>query len=260
VSFYRTYWEPGFSYARILVADRSGASAVLGARNGKLHVERTTECRGFGYAGATVRKRLLHQPKPTVSIASGLAILKECRQTGEFATKYSNAFDLQSGDIFLVGPEWGQEVKLNLHEQLKKGGHYFEIPSIKEQLSSPLLPLLPKMQRFPLSNLKEAPDVQPEITAKLTRMIQDAVDGKMQKDDYAPALWNEVSANQEQMRSDLEAFGELKGLKFVERWGSQDARTYRYRVDFAKAVLLQVFTLNAEGKVLASESEHVETK
>ncbi|MBD0295806.1 MAG: hypothetical protein ICV84_11505, partial [Flavisolibacter sp.] len=49
IAFYQKYQEPGFSYASIMVADKTGASVVIGARDGKLFFDRSTKSRGFGY-------------------------------------------------------------------------------------------------------------------------------------------------------------------------------------------------------------------
>jgi len=57
------------------------------------------QCRGFGYGARTLDKMLASSTEPTV--ANGAKILRACLQTGQYATKYVNIFDLKSGDIFL---------------------------------------------------------------------------------------------------------------------------------------------------------------
>jgi len=48
-------------------------------------------------------------------VANGFKIVHDCRQPGEYATKYSNIYDLKSGDIFLYPlSERDDEVKFNL--------------------------------------------------------------------------------------------------------------------------------------------------
>jgi Penicillin V acylase and related amidases len=34
IAFFQTHWEPSFEYARILIADRTGASVIIGAKDG----------------------------------------------------------------------------------------------------------------------------------------------------------------------------------------------------------------------------------
>src|SRR5690242_18229996 len=129
ITFFREHREMGFYTARILVADRTGASAILGASNGKLKVEKSNQCRGFGYGSSTLDKLDLPSSKPTV--ANGTEILRACLQKGKYATKYSNIFDLKSGDIFLLPfPDHDDEVKFNLKAELEKGGHYYDMPEI----------------------------------------------------------------------------------------------------------------------------------
>ena len=99
IAFYQTHREASFSSARVMVADRSGASAIIGARNGAVYADRSQSCRGFGYAGDVVKRELAKNGPATVE--EGIRILRAARQEGEFATKYSNIFDLKSGDIHL---------------------------------------------------------------------------------------------------------------------------------------------------------------
>jgi hypothetical protein len=63
-------------------------------------------------------------------------------QNGQYTTKYSNVFDLKTGDIYLYRfPEHGEPVKLNLAEELKNGGHFYDIPQLKEQVGQEPRPL-----------------------------------------------------------------------------------------------------------------------
>ena len=148
------------------MADRTGASVIIGAKDGKLQVEQENQCRGFGFGRRTLDAALATHPEPTV--ANGFKILHDCRQPGEYATKYSNIYDLKSGDIFLYPlSERDDEVKFNLAAELKKGGHYYDMPQIKEQLAQAPRPLLLNMKRFPVDEFKPIPDKEPEVTAHL---------------------------------------------------------------------------------------------
>src|SRR5262245_1708186 len=48
IAFYEKYHEPSFAYGKMLVADPSGASAVIGAQDGQLVAEKMKRSRGFG--------------------------------------------------------------------------------------------------------------------------------------------------------------------------------------------------------------------
>ncbi len=113
IDFFRSYYEPGFSSAEIMVGDRTGASAIIGAVDGELRVRKSTETRGFGYGGRTLQNLL--KERPAIALTNGVDILKSCSQRGKYATKYSNVFDLRNGDIFLYpSGDLAGEVKLNL--------------------------------------------------------------------------------------------------------------------------------------------------
>jgi hypothetical protein len=146
IAFYRQREEPGFARCKLLVADKTGASAIIGYHEGKLQIDISGQCRGFGYGGQTLDAMLAKHPEPTV--ANGAIILRACRQTGQYATKYSNVFDLKSGEIFLFPfADRDEAVTFNLLEELKKDGHYFDMPQLQQQRQQPLRPLLPNMKR-----------------------------------------------------------------------------------------------------------------
>lgn len=98
IAFYQKYQEPSFSHAKIMVADKTGASVIIGARNGHLYFDRSNQSRGFGYGEKILAPLLAKIPQP--SLSSGLPILQACEQKGQYATKYSSVYDLRSGDIF----------------------------------------------------------------------------------------------------------------------------------------------------------------
>jgi hypothetical protein len=139
IAFFKTHWEPSFSYARILIADRTGESVIIGAKDGQLTIEKKRESRALGYRGQLAESILGRNPEPTLSNAA--SILQAAVQEGEYATKYSNIFDLKTGDIYLYRfPEQPESVKVNLLEELRKGRHYYDIPSLKEQLTAAMNP------------------------------------------------------------------------------------------------------------------------
>ena len=129
IGFYQKYQETTFSYARIMIADKTGASVIIGAKNGKLYFDQSHQSRGFGYGGNTLTQLLSQAPKPTLK--EGLPILQACYQDGLYATKYSSVYDLRSGEIFLLPAGENKEMtKLNLEAELAKGRHTYDIPQI----------------------------------------------------------------------------------------------------------------------------------
>lgn len=259
ITFYRKHWEPDFARAKILVADRTGASAVIGAKDGKLQVEQAHQSRGFGYGVRTLKKMLKKQPEPTV--AKGFEILRACVQEGHNATKYSYIFDLKPGEIFLFRfSKWTKDVKLKLSVELEKGEHYYDIPQICKQLTQAPIPLLNNMKRLLLDQYKPIPDNEPEITNQIRKMIQDAFEGTMNSDNYTAELWRELSPIQKEIQTDLKRLGDFISLVLVDHKDEDRQRSYRYRLEFENATVLQHFILDEENKVAFIQSESTELK
>lgn len=133
IAFYRDHWEPVFGYAKMLVVDRTGASALLGAHDGRFQVIRETRSGGFGYGSACLRRMIPLHPEP--ALTNAFQILEGARQQGKYGTKYANVFDLNTGDIFLLLPGRENPVTLNLTTELKRGPHRYEMDKIAEQKS-----------------------------------------------------------------------------------------------------------------------------
>ena len=260
MAFYRKYWEPSFSYAKILVADRSGASAIIGAKDGKLHVEYMQKSRGFGY-GIRILKKML-KGKPETTVEKGFEILQACIQKGQNATKYSNIFDLKTGDIYLFRrfSNWTKYIKMNLGAELEKAEHYYDIPLIRKQFNKEPIPLLNNMKRLLLDRYRPIPDHEPEITNQIHRMVLEAVEGTMNSDDYTEELWKEFSTTQEKIQADLKRLGGFMSVVLVDRIEENGQRTYRYRLEFENALVLQHFVLTEENKVAFTQSESTELK
>ena len=257
IAFHHKYREPSFSYARILVADRTGASAVIGAKDGKLHVVRMNQSRGFGYAGATLNKLLNEFPRPTP--ADGARILETCTQPGEFATKYYNIFDLKTGDIYLhPTAKQADELKLNLQVELKKGGHYYDMPRIRKQLKQAPQPLLENMQDFPLFRIKPVPDHRPEMTTRVRGLVQAATTGSLRPEDFTADAWKEFSKESAEIQKVLQSFGELRTVTLMERARKDASRGYRYRLDFEKGTVLQSYVFDKRERVERVITEDIE--
>ena len=257
IAFFRGHRELGFYTARILVADRTGASAIIGAKDGKLLVEKSNQCRGFGYGARTLDMMLtLRSSEPTIT--NGGEILRACLQKGKYATKYSNIFDLRSGDIFLFPfPDRDDQVKFNLEVELQKGGHYYDMAEIHEQLAQAPRPLLANMERSLLDKYQPIPDKEPKVTAHVRAMWQDILDDTMRAGDYTAESWKEVSANRKLSQATITSLGRLVSLTLVDRSEESGKRCYRYRVEFEKNTVLQLFVFDEQNKVTSCRTEDI---
>jgi hypothetical protein len=254
IAYYRSHKEMGFFRAKILIADRTGASVRIGATNGVLQVEQASDCRGFGYGQKTLDKMLTKTTEPTV--ANGFRILRASVQKG--ATKYANIFDLRSGAIFLHPlPNRDDEVELKLTAELESGGHYYDMPQIPEQLSQKQRPLLTNMKRWLLDECKSIPDKEPKVTAHTLGLFHDALNGTLHPADFTEESWKQEAPIQKEVQSLLRSFGELDSLTLVDRRDEDGRRHYRYRVQFTRATLLFHFIFDEQGRHAFGNAEDV---
>jgi hypothetical protein len=131
IAFYTNYWEPAFRIGEMLVADRTGAWAILSAKDGRLEVCRASGSGGFGWGGPVLVRMLPQNAQPTLTNA--VQILYAARAGGEYATRYSDVFDLKTGKLFLLLPGRSEAVAFNLADELKRGPHFFDMASIDDQ-------------------------------------------------------------------------------------------------------------------------------
>ncbi len=256
IAFYRTHRETEFARATLLVADRTGASVIIGARHGALDFDRQERSRGFGYGGAVLRTRLANPPEPTFE--AGAAILRACRQPGENPTQYSNLFDLKTGEIWISSNlAKARPVRLLLGEELARGGHAYEIPRLGETLYSGGTPLRPEQQRFHLDRWAVQEPPNSGLVAKIERLLQDAVRGTMRSEDYASAFWSQLAPASTDLQRDLARLGDLRQVTLVSSSpplpSGQRCITY-----FSGARLLQRWDFDAAGRVTHLATEFVE--
>jgi hypothetical protein len=257
IAFYRKHRETEVARARIMVADKTGASAIIGARDGEVFVDRQTRCRGFGYGREVVAKMLATPPEATV--ANGVKILRAALQKGEYGTKYSTVYDLRSGDLFVFNLQQDDEpARLNLSAELNKGAHCYDIPRIKSQLASQAQPLQTNMKRFYLDEFKPIGDPDPKLTARLTGIMRGAAAGRLNAEDYTPELWKILKPQQETIQADLAKLGEFQSLTLVNRLPNDLPTSRRYLATFARSKVLQTFEVNDKNQIANSSSEAVE--
>jgi hypothetical protein len=257
VQFFRTHQEQEFASAKILVADRSGASAVIGAKNGQLQVELMNRNRGFGYGAEALVKLLASSPSPTM--AKGSQILRACLQSGQYATKYSNIYDLKSGDIFLFpNPDQAIPVKLNLAAELNKGGHYYDMRDIPRQQTQAIKHLRKDMALDLLDRYQAIVDGEPLVRERVQGLLRDAIAGTMKAADFSPELWAALEPQQAELKRQGEAFGALLAPpKLVDRESDGPNKAYRYRVDYKNLSLLMYLVFNERNQVVVCDTEDI---
>jgi hypothetical protein len=151
IAFFERHWEESFSYGKLLVADRTGKSVVIGAKDGELHAPVATGSQGIGHRfGLRGNEATLMLPKvKSATLSEAARMLDFTRQEGVNATKYSAVFDLNTRDIWLYRfPEHSKPVQFSLSRELKKGPHYYDIPALSNQSPQQPRPLTKEMEEL----------------------------------------------------------------------------------------------------------------
>ena len=189
-------------------------------------------------------------------------MMRACLQPGETPTRYSNVFDLKSGDIFLFeNPERDSSFKLNLAAELAKGGHYYDIPQVRKQIAQPLAPLLHNMKRFFLGRVQPIPDKELDVTKQLRAVFQAAAaGGALRAGDYTAEFWRELSIQQQDFRVEFKRLGGFVSMALLDRWDEDGRRNHRYRTEYQNATLLQHFVLDHRNRIALMQSEDIELK
>ncbi len=259
VAFFRKHIEPDFIRSKVFVADRNGRSAIIGVRDGTLRIDISERSRGFGYARQAFLQCITNDS--SITVANGASILHACLQQGKYATKYSNIFDLKSGDIYLYQfHQHVESMRVNLATELRKGGHYFEMEQIHQQLPLPVRPLLLNMRRIVIDEFPPISDPEPNITVRIRAVMDDAISGNMRAEDYQAELWASISALQADIREDMKRFGGFQSITLVECRTEREGHLKRYRMEFNNIWLLMRFILDDQGKIVSFGSEAAERK
>lgn len=154
--YFDTVNDTSFATARALLADRSGASAIIGWENGRLKITRGDgACQTLGWEQDATQRRLIELVERTASAASsrpaastGLSaseviealsgVLSACQQSGKYTTFYSNVYDLERGEVHVYQfHAKSPAVTIDLQRELAKGSHYYDLPKIAEQMKLP---------------------------------------------------------------------------------------------------------------------------
>lgn len=122
IDFYEKYNEPGFSYGRIMIADKTGNSVIIGWKDGKMSVTRKDkDLLAQGYRGKVVKSYFSNiQGEKDLRYMTGA--LSAAHQNGKSPTQYSNIICLNDGKIILYKYcNFDEFVELDYTKLLQKG-------------------------------------------------------------------------------------------------------------------------------------------
>jgi hypothetical protein len=259
IAFYQKYREEGFCYARIMIADKTGASVIIGVRDGKLFFDKSKKSRGFGYGEKALGEHLAKVP--AASLQGGLPILQACKQEGQYPTQYSSIYDLRSGDIYLVSLKNAEkQVKLNLDSELAKEGHYYDIPALAKVGTGAPLPLSRGMHRFLADGYPAIPDSEPTTTQRFKAMFEGHYTGNVKEEEFSPELWQLAAPRLKEIEEEFKKWGKIQSFTLVERKEVDKQKHYRYLVEYEYVTILHLFVLNEQNKLMQGKGELWEWK
>lgn len=114
IDFLKQYNETSFSYARMMIADQQGNSAILGWKDGQLDIQRNSGAlQAFGYKGHEVQKCFASQP-PEIDLDFISQTLDSAHQEGKYPTQYSNVISISEGKIYLYkSHNYGEYIEID---------------------------------------------------------------------------------------------------------------------------------------------------
>lgn len=245
IKFYQTYREPAFAKSTLVIADKSGASVIIGSNDGKIYFDKSHGSRGLGY-GETIFQKLY---KAEYSTDSGAQILKQCIAPGDGGTKYSNSYDLKAGEITFYNFGNQTVTKFNLSDELKKGPHYYEPSKLAEQITQTVRPLMLNMNRHILFINKPLIDHESETTAMIKNLFSEIASGKLIYDDLSENFANDLRKVEDVIKSNYGRFGNLLSLTLILKEKQSEFTDYSYVMKFEKVTILWQFLLNDQNKI-----------
>ncbi len=136
ITVYDKYNKSSFKYARIFLADRTGASAIVGWIDGDMKSIRDEggfQAMGVNEDTAISMLKAIKENKKTTSVDDVKEILEACHVERRYPTQYSNICDLKNNVIYMyLFHDYSTVVKFDAAEEYKKGKHNY-----------PLLPFFP---------------------------------------------------------------------------------------------------------------------
>jgi hypothetical protein len=249
IKFYHIYREPAFANSTLIIADKSGASVIIGSKNGKLYFNTSQKSRGLGFGEATFQK--LYKAETALDVNEGAQILKQCVAPGNGGTKYSNAYDLKTGDVvfYNFGGQKITQTKFNLLKELEKGSHYYETTQIASQIQQPVRPLMLNMNRHILFINKPLANQDIVFTTKIKNLFADVISGKLKYDDLTENFSNDLKKNEADVKSMMERLGKLNSLSLIYKGKTQEFDDYSYVMKFDNVTILWQFLVNDKNKI-----------
>jgi hypothetical protein len=261
VAFFKKYYHPTFAGTRALIADRSGASAIIGAEDGRAYIDWSNESRGFGtgFDDRMMKSMATNPPRPTIE--NGFRMLQELKEGGgsPTPTRYSSAFDLRTGEIYVMHEDASGWVTLRLEDELALGPHYYTVKSLHEEEPPKPRPLKINMHRSLADAFPPLDGQHAELTTKMQRVLTDLQNGTSKPGAFNEEFWAAINPELEDIRSELTMLGDLQSIVLVG-FEPEKAAGVLYRVDFPAGVGIVRISEDMEGRISDLAFEAFEPK
>ncbi len=249
ISLYKKYNKSSFKYARTLLADSSGASAIVLWKDGKLTFLRDQggiQAVGYNETEALSRLKEIKKQKK-ISVDDAKNVLKIARQEGAYPTVYSNICDLKNKIIHLyLFHHFNHVVSFDLAKELAKGEKKYRISS--------LFPSIPAAAAYD-KNFKEA---LLKNYARIKQIDDDTPVGQRELLLLGLRLteYNEMDKAVEILKLNAEVYS--------GSWMAFDNLGYVYKLANKKDLALKAYKrsleLNRENKLAADEIKKLEAE
>lgn len=248
IAFFKKYPLPSLSRVRPMIADKSGAFAIIGVRNGKMFVDRYQHSHGMGTGLSDLNREEMKNILPEVSISEGFQLLERLREKGATPTRYSSFFNPRTGEIRIKHQGSSLVAKFQLHEELKLGAHHYVVEDLHKHDKREQLPLEISMHRFPVDVYKPIETQDAEVIEKVKRLIHSLGVGEL-TNATTKKFRQEITSEARNIRSELNILGELQSAVVVNVEVDEDGSEYLFRLEFANAFLLQKIRMDRSARI-----------
>ena len=131
IVFFKKYNDNSFSYARIMLADKYGNSAIIGWKEGNIFVDRINgNLLSLGY-GEEIVNSYFENTKGEKDMAYMAKALFAAHQKGQYPTQYSNIISLNEGMIIIYNKRNHDEfAEIDYLAKLNKGFSCYKIQDL----------------------------------------------------------------------------------------------------------------------------------
>ncbi|MDN4501021.1 hypothetical protein QX776_01280 [Alteromonadaceae bacterium BrNp21-10] len=259
ITFFKKYPPPSLSKVRPMIADTSGAFAIIGVRDGKMFVDRYKHSHGMGTGLSDLNTEEMKKTLPEVSIPEGFKLLDRLREKGPTPTRYSSFFNPRTGEIRIKHQGSFVVTKFQLSEELKLGAHHYVVEDLHKHDKQKHLPLEISMHRFPIDIYKPIETQDPEVIKKVKRLIDSLNFGEL-TNGTTKKFQQELTSEIGSMSSELKTLGELQSAVVVNVEADNDGSEYLFRLEFANAFLLQKIRMDKSYRIDSMETVVFEMK